>query len=56
MMLLFRRTRALEAQIDELLDAISEGTLVFQLGIADYLQKDEERFQQQAPGHAVMTA
>ncbi|MEO8585823.1 MAG: DUF47 family protein [Acidobacteriota bacterium] len=46
MALLFRRTRALEAQIDELLNAISEGTLVFQLGIADYLQKDEERFQQ----------
>ena len=46
MTLLFKRTRALEAQIDELLDAISEGTLVFQQGIADYLQKDEERFQQ----------
>ncbi len=46
MTLLFRRTRALEAQIDQLLDAISEGTLVFQQGIAEYLQKDEERFQQ----------
>jgi uncharacterized protein len=46
MTLLFRRTRALEAQIDELLDAISEGTLVFQQGIADYLQKDAERFEQ----------
>jgi len=46
MTLLFKRTKALEAQIDELLDAISEGTLVFQLGIADYLQRDEERFQQ----------
>jgi hypothetical protein len=46
MTLLFRRTRALEAQIDELLDAISEGTLVFQQGIADYLQKDVERFEQ----------
>jgi len=46
MTLLFRRTRALEAQIDELLNAISEGTLVFQQGIADYLKKDDERFQQ----------
>jgi hypothetical protein len=46
MTLLFRRTRALEAQIDELLDAISEGTLVFQQGIADYLAKDAERFEQ----------
>jgi uncharacterized protein len=44
--LLFRRTEALEAQIDALLDAISEGTLVFQQGIADYLQKDAERFEQ----------
>lgn len=46
MTLLFRRTAALEAQIDELLDAISEGTLVFQQGIADFLQKDAERFEQ----------
>lgn len=46
MTLLFRRTAALEAQIDELLDAISEGTLVFQQGIADYLAKDAERFEQ----------
>lgn len=53
MTILFRRTRALEAQIDELLDAISEGTLVFQQGIADYLQKDEERFQQHLKAIAV---
>ncbi len=46
MTLLFKRTRALEAQIDELLDAISEGTLVFQQGIEDYLLKDGERFEQ----------
>jgi uncharacterized protein len=44
--LLFRRTAALEAQIDELLDAISEGTLVFQQGIENFLQKDTERFEQ----------
>jgi len=53
MTLLFRRTRALEAQIDELLDAISEGTLVFQQGIADYLQKDVERFEQRLKAIAV---
>jgi predicted phosphate transport protein (TIGR00153 family) len=53
MTLLFRRTRALEAQIDELLDAISEGTLVFQQGIADYLQKDDERFEQRLKAIAV---
>ncbi|MBK9063796.1 MAG: DUF47 family protein [Acidobacteria bacterium] len=53
MTLLFRRTRALEAQIDELLDAISEGTLVFQQGIADFLQKDVERFEQRLKAIAV---
>jgi uncharacterized protein len=46
MPLLFRRTRALEAQIDQLLDAISEGCLVFGQGIEDYLRPDPERFEQ----------
>ncbi len=46
MTLLFKRTRALEGQIDELLDAISEGTLVFEQGLRDYLQKDLDRFEQ----------
>ena len=45
MTLLFRRTRALEAQIDQLLDAISEGCLVFEQGIADYLRPDLEQFE-----------
>ncbi|HQR46058.1 MAG TPA: DUF47 family protein [Thermoanaerobaculia bacterium] len=51
MPLLFRRTRALEAQIDQLLDAISEGCLVFGQGIEDYLRPDPERFEQRL--HAV---
>ena len=46
MTLLFRRTRALESQIDLLLDAISEGCLVFEQGIADYLRPDPELFEQ----------
>jgi hypothetical protein len=46
MPLLFRRTRALEAQIDQLLDAISEGCLVFGQGIEDYLRSDLDRFEQ----------
>ena len=45
MTILFRRTRALEAQIDQLLDAISEGCLVFEQGIADYLRPDLEQFE-----------
>lgn len=45
MTLLFRRTRALESQIDQLLDAISQGCLVFEQGIADYLRPDPERFE-----------
>jgi uncharacterized protein len=45
MTVLFRRTRALEAQIDQLLDAISQGCLVFEQGIADYLRPDPEQFE-----------
>lgn len=45
MPLLFRRTRALESQIDVLLDAISEGCLVFEQGVADYLKGDLDQFE-----------
>ncbi len=45
MTLLFRRTRALEAQIDQFLDAVSEGCLVFEQGIADYMRGDRESFE-----------
>lgn len=45
MTLLFRRTRALEAQIDQLLDAISEGCIVFEQGMADYLRPDPAQFE-----------
>ncbi len=46
MTLLFRRTKALEAQIDEFLNAVSQGCLVFEQGIADYLRPDPELFEQ----------
>ncbi len=46
MTLLFKRTKALEAQIDEFLNAISQGCLVFEQGIADYLHPDPELFEQ----------
>ena len=41
---LFRRTRALESQIDQFLDAVSEGCLVFELGVGDYLGRDFASF------------
>ncbi len=44
MTILFRRTRALEAQIDQFLDAVSEGCLVFEQGIDDYLRHDQAAF------------
>jgi predicted phosphate transport protein (TIGR00153 family) len=43
MALLFGRTKQLELRIDEFLDAISEGAIVFYRGIQDYLE-DESTF------------
>lgn len=43
---LFEQTRALTAQIDEFLNAISEGALVFQKGVAHYIAGDIEQFEQ----------
>ncbi len=37
MSFLFGRTRELEAQVDEFLNAVSQGCAVFELGIRDYL-------------------
>ena len=46
MSLLFRRTRALEAQIDQFLDAVSEGCLAFEQGVDDYLRGDQASFEE----------
>jgi uncharacterized protein len=46
MSLLFKQTKALTVKIDSFLDAISEGAIVFQQGITDYLSGDLERFEQ----------
>jgi predicted phosphate transport protein (TIGR00153 family) len=43
---LFKQTKELTVQIDDFLDAVSEGILVFRKGVADYLSGDLERFQQ----------
>lgn len=45
MPLLFKRTRALVAQIEEFLDAVSQGALVFEQGVADYVAGDMTRFE-----------
>ncbi len=48
MLSLFERTKELTTEIDDFLDAVSEGALVFQKGVGDYLSGDvacfEERF------------
>jgi len=47
---IFEGTRELTAKIDSFLDAISEGAIVFQEGIANYMSGDSERF-----GHSYST-
>ena len=44
MAILFRSTKALEGQIDDYLDAVSQGMIVFVEGIKDYLAGDQARF------------
>ena len=44
MAILFRATKKLEAQIDDFLDTINEGALVFKLGVKDYLDKNQTEF------------
>ncbi len=46
MPLLFRRTLELEAQIDEFLNAVSQGCVVFELGIRDFLEGRPGQFQE----------
>ncbi len=42
--MLFNKSKSLEAKIDEFLDAINNGMLVFHLGLQDYLDKNEKDF------------
>lgn len=43
MAILFRMTRELEGRIDNFLDTISEGMIVFSAGVADYCSGEHER-------------
>lgn len=43
MPILLKSTKIIEAQIDEFLNAVSEGVIVFQQGIKDYLHNDREK-------------
>ncbi len=43
-MSLFRSSKVLETQIDDFLDTVAEGGLVFSKGVNAYLDKDEEAF------------
>lgn len=44
MSILFQNTRVLTAQVDDFLDALSEGALLFRHAVEDYVAGDEERF------------
>jgi predicted phosphate transport protein (TIGR00153 family) len=44
MPVLFRRTKLLENQIDEFLDAVDQGVIVFKHGLQDYLDGESEKF------------
>ena len=45
MPILFKSTKMLEAQIDEFLDAVSQGALVFKHGIKNYLDNQKPNFE-----------
>jgi predicted phosphate transport protein (TIGR00153 family) len=47
MAILFKTTKELEAQIDEYLDSVSQGALVFKQGVKNYLENDKENFSEQ---------
>lgn len=46
MTILFKQTKMLENQIDEFLDALNRGGIVFQLGLRDYLDGNIESFEE----------
>lgn len=47
MAILFKSTKELEMQIDEFLDAVGQGGIVFTLGVKYYLSKNSENFNEQ---------
>lgn len=50
MAILFRTTKALESEIDEYLDAVSQAALVFVESVANYLSEDRQRFEDHMSG------
>lgn len=46
MSILFKSTKMLETQIDEFLDAVSQGALVFKQGIKSYLENQKVSFEE----------
>ena len=45
MTLLFRQTKMIEGKLDQFLDAVAQGALLFQLGVKDYLGGDSAEFE-----------
>ena len=46
MPILFHQTKIMTAQIDDYLDTLSEGVIVFSMAIADYVRGEDARFQE----------
>ncbi|MFQ5866050.1 MAG: DUF47 domain-containing protein [bacterium] len=46
MAILFKQTKMLEAQIDEFLDAVSQGALVFKQAIKNFLESEKDKFEE----------
>ncbi|MFQ5770325.1 MAG: DUF47 domain-containing protein [bacterium] len=46
MAVLFKQTKILEAQIDEFLDAVSQGALVFKQALKSYLENESEKLEE----------
>lgn len=44
MAILFKSSRSLQAAVDEYLDSVSQGVMVFNMGVGNYLAKKEKKF------------
>jgi predicted phosphate transport protein (TIGR00153 family) len=45
MAILFRSSKALQASVDDYIDTVSQGVLLFQMGVKNYLDKDVTNFE-----------
>lgn len=51
---LFHQTKFLTAQIDDYLDTLSEGMIVFSCAVADYVHGEDQRFQERVKSEGAL--